>query len=270
MVFANNLLVRQKSLPKPELANHTLIQFLDKFVYRNAKATEAKRGGSIMQPVMASGGAVSAVASGKGATKTPSTLNSEAFWKLKPQDVAPEDVFFHEYFTQVGKSGQQSRAAKREQKRAEEEAGDEEAGGDEAEDEIWQALVDSRPDIQGDDDGDADMGFSDGDSDLASLLNVSDSGDDGDDSDDEGGAGLQFLDEGSDGGVEFNDFSDSEEEGGKEEPAEDDDVPLDPVSQAKRERNKKSRMRKKELKAMPTFASAEDYAAMLAQEEDGV
>ncbi|KLU89325.1 ribosome biogenesis protein MAK21 [Magnaporthiopsis poae ATCC 64411] len=269
VVFANNLLVRQKSLPKPELANHTLIQFLDKFVYRNAKATETKRGGSIMQPVMASGAAVGAVTSGKGATKTPSTLNSEAFWKLKPQEVSPEDVFFHEYFTQVGKSGQQSRAAKREQKRAEEEAGDEEAGEDEAEDEIWQALVDSRPDIQGDDDGDADTGFSDGDSDLASLLNMSDSGDDGDDSDDEGSAGLKFMDEGSDGGVEFNDFSDSEEEAGKEEPAEDDDVPLDQVAQAKRERNKKSRMRKKELKAMPTFASADDYAAMLAQEEDG-
>ncbi|KAL8371011.1 hypothetical protein RB595_001048 [Gaeumannomyces hyphopodioides] len=269
VVFANNLLVRQKSLPKPELANHTLIQFLDKFVYRSAKAAETKRGGSIMQPVMASGAAASAVSSGKGATKTPSTLNSEAFWKLKPQDVAPEDVFFHEYFTQVGKSGQKSRAAKREQHRAEEEADDEEAGEDEAEDEIWQALVDSRPDIQGDDDGDADMGFSDGDSDLESLLNMSDSGDDGDGSDDEGGAGLKFLDEGSDGGVEFNDFSDSEEEAGKEESAEDDDVPLGPVAQAKRERNKKSRMRKKELKAMPTFASAEDYAAMLAQEEDG-
>ncbi|KAL8304367.1 hypothetical protein RB600_007683 [Gaeumannomyces tritici] len=270
VVFANNLLVRQKSLPKPELANHTLIQFLDKFVYRNAKATETKRGGSIMQPVMASGAAASAVSSGKGATKTPSTLNTEAFWKLKPQDVAPEDVFFHEYFTQVGKSGQKSRAAKREQQRAEEEADDDEAGENEAEDEIWQALVDSRPDIQGDDDGDADMGFSDGDSDLASLLNMSDSGDDDNGSDDEGGAGLKFLDEGADGGVEFNDFSDSEEEANKEESAEDDDVALDPVAQAKRERNKKSRMRKKELKAMPTFASAEDYAAMLAQEEDDV
>ncbi|TLS22665.1 uncharacterized protein PpBr36_05929 [Pyricularia pennisetigena] len=252
VVFANNLLVRQKSLPKPELSNHTLIQFLDKFVYRNAKTTEVTRGGSIMQPVVASGTAASAVSGGK--TQRP-TINSETFWNLKSKDVAAEDVFFHEYFSQVGKPGQLSRAAKREQKRAEVGAQDDE--DEEGEDEIWQALVDSRPEIQGDDDGDADMGFSDGDDDdLGSLLeDMSDS------DEDEDMSGAEEVDVEGDEGVVFNDFSDSEGEAAGS-------ASLDEAAEAKRLRNKASREKKKQMKALPTFASADDYAHMLAQEED--
>ncbi|KAH9430808.1 hypothetical protein MCOR02_008135 [Pyricularia oryzae] len=252
VVFANNLLARQKSLPKPELSNHTLIQFLDKFVYRNAKTTEITRGGSIMQPVVASGTAANAASSGK--TQRP-TVNSETFWNLKSKDVAAEDVFFHEYFSQVGKPGQISRAAKREQKRAQDGAQDDEE--EEGEDEIWQALVDSRPEIQGDDDGYADMGFSDGDDDdLGSLLeDMSDS------DEDEDMLGAEQVDVEGDEGVVFNDFSESEgeTEGG---------APLDEAAEAKRLRNKASREKKKQMKALPTFASADDYAHMLAQEED--
>lgn len=255
VVFANNLLARQKSLPKPELSNHTLIQFLDKFVYRHAKTSDINRGGSIMQPVVASGTAASAVAGGK-KTQRP-TVNSESFWNLQSKDVAAEDVFFHEYFSQVGRPGQVSRAAKREQKRTED--GAEQDDDEEGEDEIWKALVESRPEIQGDDEGDADMddfsGYDD-DDDLGSLLGDLDSDEDEDDM-----SGAEEVDmDGDEGGVVFNDFSDSEGEAGG--------APLDEVAEAKRARNQASREKRKQMKALPTFASADDYAQMLAQEED--
>ncbi len=242
--FASNLIVRQASLPKPNLANHTLMHFLDKFVYRNPKSAETKRGVSIMQPVLAAGASAHIVTPGKAGAKQQPTLNTAAFWNKKVEDVAAEDVFFHEYFAQIGKP-KQSAKTKKAKKAAEGDGTD-----SEAEDEIWQALVDSRAEIQGDE-ADVDMDLSDDDADLASLLNMSDS-------DDEDGWDVDLDDAGSqasDGGVQFFDFNDEDAGDGAggegEEPG-----------------AKKGRMTKKEIKALPTFASADDYADMLGVDAD--
>lgn len=294
--FATNLLVRQKSLPKPDMANHTLMHFLDKFVYRNAKSTDAtkQRGASIMQPVSAATlsttGAAQVTAPSGGGGGKPQTvaINSAAFWGQKVENVAAEDIFFHTYFSQVGKQSQTSRAAKRAAKQekaaataafARDEDGEgagEGDGSDAEEEEIWQALKGSRPDIEGEnegDNGDIDMDDDDDDDDLdelKDLLNMSDSDDDDDLSDDDddgqGGANVMDADGDSDGGVQFGDFAEfSDEEGGATTVDKDSDGL---VSLASKNGRKAGRERRKQLKAMPTFASADDYAEMLADEAD--
>ncbi|KAK4197727.1 putative ribosome biogenesis protein [Triangularia verruculosa] len=252
-VFAANLLSRQeKKLPKPDLANHTLMHFLDKFVYRNPKTEDAKRGGSIMQPVLASGSASHIVASNKAGAKQSKTVNSASFWNLKPEQVSAEDVFFHEYFARIGKPAEGAKTKKEVKAAATADSDDEEA-----EDEIWEALVNSRPEVEGgdtDEDEDIDMdGYEDSDEDMGVDAALDEDMEDlgSDVSDDDGFEGIFGDSEESDEDVESADEKGPEQ---KEAPKK--------FSEARR--------RKKELKALPTFASVDDYAEMLAGEEDGL
>jgi ribosome biogenesis protein MAK21 len=255
-VFAQNILARQKSLPKPELANHTLMHFLDKFVYRNPKATDTTRGGSIMQPTVGSA-KTSIVVPGKAGTAKQTSVNSASFWNLKQAQVAAEDVFFHEYFSQIGKPNQ---AAKQAKKQVDEMASDDE----EAEEEIWDALVNSRPDVMGDEaDDDVDMdGFSDEDDISLNLDDMSDD-DDEDMDDEEGGAGVGGGDDGFEGI-----FGDSDGEGDGWEDEEEDKEEEKEEDAGKSKKWKERRERKKMLKGLPAFASAEDYAEMLGRDDD--
>lgn len=246
-VFASNLLARQKALPKPELANHTLINFLDKFVYKNPKAADSKRGGSIMQPLLAAGSAAHIVVPGRAAAKQQGTVNSAAFWNKKQEDVAAEDVFFHAYFSQIGKSGQEAKS-----KKAKEAAYGEDGEEEMDEDEVWDALVNSRPEIGEDEGDDLDLDMSEDDeSDLGSFLGMSD--DDDDEEDDGGDEEAGFDDEDEEMG-EAGAFSASESEEEQEDEA--------------AAKKSKGKLRKKELKKLPMFATADAYAALLAGEDD--
>ncbi|KAK0729435.1 CBF/Mak21 family-domain-containing protein [Apiosordaria backusii] len=252
-VFAANLLSRQnKKLPKPDLANHTLMHFLDKFVYRNPKAEDSKRGGSIMQPVLASGSASHIVASNKAGAKQSKTVNSASFWNLKPEQVSAEDVFFHEYFSRIGKPVEGAKTKKEANVAAD-------SDDEEAEDEIWEALVNSRPEVEGDDadeDSDIDMeGYEDSDEDMDVDAAIDEDMED---------LGSEVSED--DGGFEgiFGDSEESDEDGESAE---------EKGQGQKEEAPKKfseARRRRKELKALPTFASIDDYAEMLAGEEDGL
>jgi ribosome biogenesis protein MAK21 len=268
---------------KPDLTIHTLTHFLDRFIYRNAKASVGLRGSSIMQPLAGSDSHDLLVnASGLSSRTRSEPLNSEAFWRKQAEDVAAEDVFFHEYFNRLGKD----KHAKKSKKSGK--AGDEDGEGSDNESEIWQALGDSRPELEGDDDDD--------DLDMDDLESAYD----------ESG-----IDEENDGGVIFNDASDDEDE--MDDAAEDDegeasefktakagesdddndedafdmdvsdeeafrdsdeDVPSDfevggvEVPSADQDA-KGSRQKKRKLRHLPTFASADDYAALLADEDDG-
>ncbi|KAK3984286.1 putative ribosome biogenesis protein [Cladorrhinum sp. PSN332] len=260
-VFAANLFSRQDKLPKPDLANHTLMHFLDKFVYRNPKAEDSKRGGSIMQPALASGSAAHIVASNKAGTQRQKVVNSASFWNLKPEQVSAEDVFFHEYFTRMGKPGQPEKAKKP--------AKTEAPGSDdeEAEDEIWDALVNSRPEVEGPDDdegSDIDMeDYEDSDEDMevggAALgEDMSDMGSDASDDD-----GFQGIFEDSEASGDDDEVASDVEESEKEEEEEEKEEKAPTKSS-------EARKRRKQMKSLPMFASAEDYAEMLAGEEDGL
>lgn len=248
-VYASSLLSGQKATAtqKPELANHTLIAFLDKFVYRNAKAADTGKGISIMQPVAAGGQGHILLSSKPSAKAAGSSLNSAEFWNKKSEDVAVEDVFFHEYFTRIGKSEQ----AERKKSKAGKEAAEGEDAEEAAEEEIWDALVASRPEVEGESESEADF------DDLMSL-----------DDDEDLKKQMAELDE--------QDGSEDEEEGGVEfwddTEDEDEEDELQPVAAAEEEADEKPesehKKRRKALKNLPMFASADDYAEMLAQDDD--
>ncbi|KAJ8125651.1 hypothetical protein O1611_g7986 [Lasiodiplodia mahajangana] len=252
-VYAKSLLSGEKANQKPELANHTLIAFLDKFVYKNAKAADQAKGASIMQPIATSGQSLILLSS-KPSIKDADSVNSASFWNKKSEDIAVEDAFFHEYFTQMGKPGQ----AEREQKRKAKKDGAGEEEDEEAnEDEIWDALVNSRPEIQEDSDDGADfddmMSLDDSEKEFRKAMEEDD-----DEDEDEDAFNLD------DSEMEFSDEEMEEEEG-------DDDNDEEPAAGDKKDEKPESERKKKRkaLKALPLFASAEDYAEMLARDADG-
>ena len=251
-MYASSLLAGQKTTQKPELANHTLIAFLDKFVYRNAKTADSTKGMSIMQPVAAAGQGHILV-SNRPTIKDGASLNTSSFWNKKGEDVAEDEVFFHEYFAQIGKPRQTE--STRKSKDAENMSGDEEAeaGDDE---EIWNALVSSRPELQRE--SDSDPGFDD-------LMSGSDA---------EGGFKDAMEDSEDDEGLDFLGESDLSSDGDDDDEKEDEDADeadaqLQPVveSKGKGEISERAK-RRKALKNLPTFASAEDYAEMLAGDDE--
>ncbi|KAI5919505.1 CBF/Mak21 family-domain-containing protein [Camillea tinctor] len=256
-VYATNLLNGRKGIAKPEFANHTLIAFLDKFVYRNAKAADQTKGTSIMQPMAASGQGHVLLSNQPSAKAAGSSLNSASFWNKKSEDVAVEDVFFHEYFNQIGKPAQAEREKKQKSKKDADEA-DEEEEEEEGEDEIWEALVSSRPEVQGDSDSDADF------DDLMGL-------DDESDDDLDLTAGKEDGEEESGDDVEMDFLGESDLESDEDEEEDEDEGAADerpgPKDTGKKPESERTK-RRKALKNLPTFASAEDYAEMLAQDTD--
>ncbi|KAF5122111.1 Ribosome biogenesis protein NOC1 [Metarhizium anisopliae] len=242
-VFAAALLDKTKKVQKPDMESHTLIRFLDKFVYRNPKTTDSARGVSIMQPLRATKDLGDFWLGSRGPGTASAPVNSAAFWKKKVEDIAADDVFFHEYFQHV------AREPKPTTKKANEEE-EEETN----EDEIWKALVSTQPDIEDDadeegfDDMDGlDMDSEDGSSPALSL--ESDLDDDEDDEMRETFDGENEID--SDGLVAVEDEQDADE------------------GDESQEKNKK-KSRRKALKDLPMFASVDDYAELLAAEEDGL
>ncbi|TQW06816.1 CCAAT-box-binding transcription factor [Cordyceps javanica] len=246
-VFADGLFEKAAKMQKPDLDSHSLIRFLDKFVYRNAKSTDGAKGVSIMQPLRATKDSGDIWLGSRGAGAIGTQVNTAAFWSKKVEDVAAEDVFFHEYFQNISKDPKDKKKTPGDPKDAEEE--EEEAG----EDEVWKALVNAQPDIDGDG-SDVDEGFDDFDEEEMASLDGSSPAMSLDDDESDGGVSIEGDDDdyGSDGLVEFHD-EDSEE-----------------GEDSKKQDNKKKSARRKMLKGLPTFASVDDYAELLANEEDDI
>jgi ribosome biogenesis protein MAK21 len=286
-VNASQLLEHKTMSGKPDMTIHTLMHFLDRFVYKTPKASAGTRGASIMQP-LAGSDAKDRLVSGNKQTQEVA-LNSEAFWKKKSDDVAAEDVFFHEYFSRVGKAQEKSRKKTKD-------AGEDKGEVSDAESEIWKALVDSRPEVEG--------GDSDDDLDLDDLESAYDQdGDEDEGAEESGDEGVIFNDESD---VDMDDL-DKEEASETEKPStktkakkteekedtfdEDDDFDMDVSDdeafvgsdeelpsdvelgggvELPEEDDKSERKKKRKLKHLPTFASADDYAALLAGEDEGM
>jgi len=261
-LFAESLLLNRPTPPKPDPTKHTLMHFLDRFIYRNAKTKAATmHGSSIMQP-MAGSNAADILIKPMDGSRASMPVNNESFWRKKVEDVPADEIFFHSYFKQMagskkGKAGE----AKKQKKRAAGEEGDSE--GEEGEEEIWQAIANSRPDVEGpDEDDDLSLG------DLESAY-----------SDSEAGGSEPGLDLGGDeGGAADVDFDEMDrmpelESEGEEALWDDEDEVPDVLGDEEEEEmstSKKKRKEKRKLKALPTFASVEDYAKLLDAEPDDV
>lgn len=282
-LFAEALLFEKKMPPKPDPAHYTLMHFLDRFVYRTArsKASAGQHGSSIMQPMGGSSAADLLVKPGE-SLRAGIPVNNEAFWAKKVEDVAADDVFFHSYFNQAGKKSKKQEKAEKKAKKGEDSDEDE----DEGEDEIWKAIVNSKPEVEGgydeDDDlsmGDLESAYSDSEASEAGSeggLDLGGEDDDGEEGMDDEEGGL-MLDGGSEGEDDVPDFADDDDD---EVFGDDDEVPFgvlngvgeeedeEPEPNSKKARNKKQRDDRKKLKALPTFATAEDYAKLLGDDDD--
>jgi len=193
-------------------------------------------------------------------------LNSESFWKKRSDEVAPEDVFFHNYFNRLEKDKARTRKPKKAATR------DGQPDESESESEVWKALVESRPELEGERESDDDLDMDD----LESLMEDNDlKGSDEED--------VIFSDESEETGA-----SELEEnEGPQDEEAfemdvsddeafrdSDEEVPSDPdqgieerLADGGGKRETTRRQKKRKLKDLPTFASMEDYAALLEKDE---
>lgn len=227
-------IIRHAKLPgKPDLELHTLIHFLDRFAYRNAKAgTSNLRGSSIMQPLAGNDSAGLLVSS---ASYGQLPVNSEKFWARERTSVPAEDAFFHQYFDILGKTTRDRKTSKKTR-----EIGDD--SSENGESEIWKAMMASAPDLEVGDDSDQDLEMSDLESDLEENLE---------------GVGEDVGMEAS-----FSDEASLSSEGGD---AGFDNSNSETVVSVRMGKTTKEGRRK--LKDLPTFASAADYAKMVEDEE---
>lgn len=184
-------------------------------------------------------------------------VNSEDFWTRKESEVGEDEVFFHRYFNQ--KADVLRKKADKKKKRAAAGDDEDEDEASENEDEIWQALVKSKPDIEVDEsDGEVDfeddVDFDDDDFDMS----------DGEDamSDASEGQGPDFDEDAEDAWESEEELPESldklfaaeaaKDKAGAEEEEEDEGA---------------SKKKKRKLKHLPTFASMEDYAHLMSDSE---
>ncbi|EHL00902.1 hypothetical protein M7I_3297 [Glarea lozoyensis 74030] len=221
---------------------------------------------SCLWEIPLSGGDSKAVLLSNKSSHTTQPLNTEAFWRKKAEDVAVDEAFFHKYFSQIGKTKQ---APSKKKVPTEGEDGE---GEDADEDEIWQALVESRPEVEGNsDESDMEMlDLDDSDMENDSDLDMSDGGVEINMDDDESDVEGEEVDEDEFPGSEVG----SEPEILEDEDDEDEDAlfakELKSAQPADEDKDEKetSRKRKQRLKKLPMFASMEDYAAMVDNDDD--
>ena len=195
----------------------------------------------------------------RGAGLAEMPLNSESFWSKSSQNVDADQVFFHQYFNRAEK--RRSKKPKKTQKEVTDMAGATavDDGSSEDEQEIWDALVKSNTELQGepdenDDNLDLDDLSSDGDD--AGDFDMSDVEQSQRDDTNEGSKNLKNSNINNDDSSYFDD---------------DDEQLLldsdDTKASIKRQADYLRSKRRKDLKSLPTFAAADDYADILVKEE---
>ncbi|KIW64058.1 hypothetical protein PV04_09018 [Phialophora macrospora] len=293
-VSAESLLAHRPLSGKPDLNVHSLSHFLDRFVYRNPKLSHTGlRGNSIMQP-MATENKDAVLLSGTSARSLP--VNSEQFRAKKADDIAAEDVFFHQYFTAVKKSTSSKDGKNTEKKKNKLRDIDDDGSAADDEDEIWKAMMASAPDLEGDefedDDADLDLVDLESDDDVDSEAGMELAEDEDEDEvdidpaffEDDDNEDLMDVDDApgtlagghTDSGarVKARVSTDKDADGipsdlsdfaGSVSHAESDaEIPKKKAKGKKKDKAEK----KKKLKNLPTFATAEEYAKMLEDDDD--
>ncbi|OBA23383.1 CBF-domain-containing protein [Metschnikowia bicuspidata var. bicuspidata NRRL YB-4993] len=263
-IYATSL-VEGKPQVKPDLGLFLLAHFLDRFVYKNAKQKSNLKGSSIMQP-LGGGHLGSLLVRATNVKSSDIPVNTIDWLSKKAELVRPDEKFFYDYFTRNEKKirGKKSRDENDE---------DEEFG----EEEVWDALVKLKPDVEGSDDA----GFSDFDeADFADMSdldenadgaaddfeNFEDAGEFPEDSDvaedsDEGAFSALQNDE--------DEVSDGEFSLNEDEELNNSDQSIDAGTEKKRKLDGEHKKKKKtKLLALPTFASAEDYAQYLGSDDE--
>ena len=287
---ARQLLEGVKITSTADLTLNTLMHFLDRFVFRNPKKHVSLKGTSIMQPAL--GGDLQDDVLVRRTDVPLDYVNQASFWSLRPEHVPADLRFFHQYFQSKLKRSQNEPEPVSKAKLADLE--DAELGGeldelstdDEEEKEIWQAMKASMPkhedteDLSDDDDtlaqleADTELGIENEDEEDEDEDEDEDDASKGDESllsndqqawyDEDSGEedGAMFLED-EDDLVPFTNFDEeSTPVAGRKRPADEtDDAPAS--------KNKGRTAQRQKRRALPEFASAEDYAHMLDSDDEG-
>lgn len=286
-IYASSFL-EGKSQPKPDLGLFSLSHFLDRFVYKNSKQAPATKGQSIMQPL---GGAHtgSLLVKATNVLNKDVPVNTENWLTKKVEEVKPDEQFFFQYFTTKSDKIRNKNA----QKKAKDEDEDEDEEGEGMDDdEVWQALVKSRPEVEDDGEEDDDLEMSDFDEEDFSDLSDGEENDkeqeeQADEDEDEAGEDEGDFDEeeASMFAAKDEDEYDSDEMPGmigdeadfvQNEQEEESDQDAEEVSTKSKKRSRKQtedtkskpKSKKAKLKSLPVFASTEDYAQYLDSEDE--
>lgn len=283
-IYAESLLEGLQQT-KPDLGSFTLAHFLDRFVYKNAKQKPLTKGSSIMQPL---GGAHT----GSLLVKATNVLggdvpaNTEDWLAMKVDQIKPDEQFFHQYFsTKKSKIRNKNAGAGKDENEDE----DDEEAMERDENEIWEALVKSRPDVEDISDED---GFSDFDEEDFSASDDNEEGsdhvtetsvsnqlsEDEGDLDQEGAPESDAEDDSEDLDIfdinEDDELNDSDvelkmlTEGGDEESdSEEDAQTADSKKRANTDEGAK-KSKKAKISSLPIFASADDYTQYLDSEDE--
>ncbi|KAF8882268.1 CBF/Mak21 family-domain-containing protein [Infundibulicybe gibba] len=301
-LHARQLLACEPITASPDLALNTLSHFLDRFVYKNPKKAKASavgatdatagatleggRGASAMQPAAAGSG--TGVRRVRGEVDEGGLVNEDAFLRTKKGDVPVDQVFFTNISHGRVNGKNQERETERKDRRrdeGEENNGDEDEDdaptkphSDEEEAEIWKAMKASMAGANDLDAIDVEVDDDDGDSDDLDLL------DDEDDSDKNDMESSEEDDEGDDDDDDDDDALSLVEASDNEDLISlDHDAPDGLIDGREEEwggigagttgtkrkldaEGGSAKQNRKKLRSLPTFASYEDYKAMI---EDG-
>lgn len=288
-VYAEGL-VNNIFLGRPDLSLHTLSHFLDRFVYKNPKQKVALKGTSIMQPLAGTTNGVTSSTTRKGIP-----ANITDWSKVNLSEIDASEKFFYQYFTTRGE-------------RPLKEKHDKTQFGEFNEDEVWNALVHSKPEVEddieesdfsefdyedfSDEDDVEDMDekkllrevdeeesepYSDfdkqSDKDEPSLIeeDISEGEESHDEVDDSNESGDEFIDE------ILNDLNDSDvsvytNSSNEGVNIEDDQKELSAMANKKKRRSKEDtsseKSKRQKIKELPTFASVDDYAKYLESSDE--
>ncbi|RHZ74358.1 hypothetical protein Glove_225g52 [Diversispora epigaea] len=280
-LYAKQILENKSIETQPELHNHTLSHFLDRFVYRNPKKRDRIKGGGnvLLQPTIATEPGMVIMKRSTGISPDEINVNSKEFWGKKLEDIPVDQVFFHKYFTQKQsseKNEKNEKSKKKKKKRTDDIDNFIDQEDEDEEKEIWKAMKATLP-IKLDSDLDDDD--EDSEDDLENLDFSSDDEEEvyeekgeGDEIDEEEEGEDEDEDEDEDEKMEMEDDDDEEEEEEEEEEDEgvttgDDNDGFDFMEDEKdiiSSSDDDKRIRKKvKLKHLPTFASYEDIAALI-------
>ncbi|KAG0327538.1 hypothetical protein BGZ99_007376 [Dissophora globulifera] len=271
---------------KPEFYQHALIHFLNRMVYKNPKKQRddvntalGTKGSSIMQPMAAHRGTSIMLKKGGG---NDVNVNTEAFWQMKIENVPVDQIFFHKYFSQkkamkptaANKKGSKSAGSdddedeftgsKKGKKGSDDE--DDEGGSDIDEDDVWKAMMSDMPkDLEDVDDDEDDLS----DADLEELM-LSDLEDGENEEEDEEDAELEAQSDEDEDEANWKDDDGDDEESNMFMDEEDDMMASDTeVAAEESDEEEKGRDKKRRKKvALPMFASMEDYAHLIDQDDD--
>ncbi|KAG0213725.1 hypothetical protein BGX28_003669 [Mortierella sp. GBA30] len=287
-LYAAHILSLQPIEGKPEFYQHALIHFLNRMVYKNPKKQRedvntalGTKGSSIMQPMAAHRGTSIMLKKGGG---NDVNVNTEAFWQKKEEEVPVDQIFFHKYFTQkkalapASKKG--AKAAGSDDDEAEftgkkNKGDDEDEEGDDSdmdEDEVWKAMMSDMPKEAMEDVDDDEDDLSDADLEDLMLSDLEDEDAEGADADSEEDEEEidKEIDEESFGKDEasWKDDEGDDEEANMFMDEEDDMVASDEEPAAESDEEEKGRDKKRRKKAaLPMFASMEDYAHLIDQDD---